>query len=310
MKPERTSPPSSEPSPNLPDKWVEQPLEWPRAAGQVDALMAAVDIRQKRQSRRRRKLCATAAGALALVAVFFSLHVFRTAPVGSPPAPDTRTIVTTPERRLLPDGTVVELKPGAVLTVNFTAPSAELRGVALERGEVHFQVAKDPDRAFVVTARGVQFRAVGTAFSVGVERAGMVEMLVTEGSVSVEPRADSTGPSDAIAVVGAGQRVTIALESAARPDISTVSASESDAKLVWRIPRLEFNETPLRDVVASIRLHTGGRIRLASAELERVEISGALRADNLEPLLAMLAANHGIVAERLDGGEIVLRSGR
>jgi len=202
------------------------------------------------------------------------------------------------------------LRPGAVLTVNFTAPSTGLRGVALERGEVHFQVAKDPDRPFVVTARGVQFRALGTAFSVGVERAGVVEMLVIEGSVAVEPRSDSTAPSDAIAVVGAGQRVTVALDRAARPEISIVSAGESEAKLAWRIPRLEFNETPLRDVVASIHLHTGGRIRLASAELERVEIGGALRADNLEPLLAMLAANYGIVAERLDGGEVVLKSGR
>jgi|GEM_PF-6981605 len=108
MKPKRMSPLSSQPSPTLPDKWAEQPLEWPRAAGQVDALMAAVDIRQKRQRRRRRTIVATAVGALALVAVFFSPHVFRPAPVGSPPAPDTRTIVTTPERRLLPDGTVVD----------------------------------------------------------------------------------------------------------------------------------------------------------------------------------------------------------
>jgi transmembrane sensor len=57
--------------------------------------------------------------------------------------------------------------------------------VVLERGEAHFQVAKNPARPFVVVARGVEIRAVGTAFSVGLEST-RVEVLVTEGQVAVE----------------------------------------------------------------------------------------------------------------------------
>jgi transmembrane sensor len=41
-----------------------------------------------------------------------------------------------------------------------------LRQVKLDRGEAWFQVAKDPQRPFVVESGPVRVRAVGTAFSV------------------------------------------------------------------------------------------------------------------------------------------------
>jgi ferric-dicitrate binding protein FerR (iron transport regulator) len=41
-----------------------------------------------------------------------------------------------------------------------------------------------------------------------------------------------------------------------------------------------------------------------------VEISGALRADNLEPLLQMLAANYSIRAQRGTDGRIELQRGK
>lgn len=286
-------------------KWEEQPLEWPRAAGQVDQLMAALDVRRKRQ--RRRTVAAAAAIASAACLWFFVAHRVS-APV-APFAPDTRAIVVVPEHRTLPDGSLVELKPGAELAVNFIAGSNGPRLVALTHGMAHFQVVKNPDRPFVVSAGGVRFRAVGTAFAVSFGDA-TVEMLVTEGRVAVETATQGTGTVSEIAVVDAGSRVVVGTATPAAPVVARVSAADARETLAWRVPRLEFNETPLREVVRLLNAHSGRRVNLADDMLGGLEISGALRADNLEPLLEVLATTYGIVAERRGASEIVLRSGR
>lgn len=298
MKPVATPPPACDTS-----NWKQQPLEWPRAVGQVDALMAALTARQRRQRRRRVALASAACVAVLACAMLFS---GRTTPFSTSPVTASTSVVTAPERRTLPDGSVVELKAGAELTVNFTATSAGPRDVVLTRGEAHFQVAKNPARPFVVrTGEGIAFRAVGTAFSVGVLGATL-EMVVTEGRVAVDT--PSASNADAL-IVPAGHVVTVG-RTASPPEIAPLSAAESEHRLAWRVPRLEFNETPLWEVVSLLNQHSGSRISLASSELGRVEISGALRADNLEPLLRILETQYQIEVVRGRDHEIMLRPAR
>src|SRR5437660_1453063 len=76
--------------------------------------------------------------------------------------PPSSAVVLRPEKQILADGSVVELKSGAEIAVDFTGA---YRRVALKRGEAHFQVAHQ-SRPFVVTAGPIEFRAVGTAFAV------------------------------------------------------------------------------------------------------------------------------------------------
>ncbi len=71
--------------------------------------------------------------------------------------------VSAPERRELPDGSVVDLKPGAEIAVEFTPA---LRRVTLRAGAAHFAVVKNPARPFVVAVGDVEMRAVGTEYSV------------------------------------------------------------------------------------------------------------------------------------------------
>src|SRR5204863_5888557 len=92
-----------------------------------------------------------------------------------------------------PDGSVVELNRGAVVSAHFTASERRMRLVS---GEANFKVAKDPQRPFVVEARGVAVRAVGTAFNVRID-AVSVEVLVTEGVVNV---AQPPAPPDQAAI--------------------------------------------------------------------------------------------------------------
>ncbi len=308
----------------VPVSWELAPLEWPRAAGQVETLLAALELRKKRERRKRRRTMAAAA-ALGLVVLLIAGGVARRGTTTLPAERDIsaaarpRTaVITVPERRTLPDGSTVELRPDAELEVSYLS---SVRMVRMIRGEALFDVAKDPNRPFIVAAGDIHFRAVGTSFSVGVS-AHAVEMLVTEGTVAVgravpvpdgaesapATASDDGTPSDASTLVSAGNRIVVERAAIGRIPVAVTSTpSETSEKLAWRVPRLEFNATSLFEIVGLLNQHSGSRITLGQTDLGRVEISGALRADNIEPLLQILDLNYQIQAVRLPDGAIELR---
>jgi transmembrane sensor len=297
MKPSPTTPPVP------PAKWEERPLDWPRAAGQVDRLMEALKVRERRQ--RRRRIAAASSVVVMILCGFWMFSELRPGSTNAPEMAAQKYRITSPERRTLSDGSLVELQAGAELAVNFSVESSGPRCVELVKGSAFFQVAKNPERPFIVTSGGVGFRAVGTAFSVGLDQ-HEVEMIVTEGRVAVDGTAPAV-PNSSATIVAAGNRAVL---DRARPDtgpvVTPTTETQVSQKLAWRVARLEFNETPLAEVVELLNRQRDHRLTLASPELGRVEISGALRADNLEPLLQMLAANYGIRAVRTTDGRIEL----
>ena len=305
------------------DNWESEPLEWPRSAGQMESLLAALDLRKKRRLRRRRRALSAVAAVGATALVILGLFVL---PVTTPIPPETRglgsarprsVVVTAPERRELPDGSIVELRAGAEIELAFCR---EARTVRLLRGEALFDVVSDSRRPFVVAAGLVRFRAVGTAFSVGL-RADSAEMLVTEGTVEVErlgpgntqPESAPAAPapeeaaSAPLTTVAAGNRIVVGFADTHVPAVLPASPSETSEKLSWRVPRLEFNATPLAEVLLLLDRHRGRQINLAQAELGRLEISGSLRADNIEPLLEILDITYRIQAVRSPDGKIELK---
>ena len=85
----------------------------------------------------------------------------------------------------LADGTRVTLNTNTALQVEYSRRS---RLVTLERGEAYFEVARDPQRPFIVVGSSAQARAVGTAYDVRLgEEAGEMRIRVMAGRVAVEP---------------------------------------------------------------------------------------------------------------------------
>jgi ferric-dicitrate binding protein FerR (iron transport regulator) len=83
------------------------------------------------------------------------------------------------------------------------------------------------------------------------------------------------------------------------------------------VPRLEFNATPLAEVVAMFNRHAASsaqgtitRLVLADVELATLPLSGMLRADNLAVLLQIMESSYGVQAEHRPDGEIILRKNR
>jgi transmembrane sensor len=237
-----------------------------------------------------------AAAAVALLLAFFA---WRGAPAGEagPLA-----------RRLLEDGSAVELNRGARLRDSF---SAQERRVVLESGEAYFTVAKNPERPFVVRAGGVKVRAVGTAFSVRLD-SGSVEVLVTEGRVDVRQEAALPAGAGAAAeatLVDAGQKATVSRTGSARPEVTAATPAQIARHLGWQPQLLDFSSAPLALAVAEFNRRNHTQIEIADAELAALPIVASIRSDNVEGFAQFLASAPGVQIERR-GDVIVVRRKR
>lgn len=292
----------------------ENALDWARAQGVTDRVRRGVAVRVARAARGRRRRIAAAAFAALLAAAAWQVQWRLPATATSVPPATAVAIRALPVQRTLPDGSVADVKPGAEIAIDY---SPGLRRVVLRRGEAHFDVRPDPQRPFVVVARGIEARAVGTAFAVALDD-GAVQVLVTSGRVAVQPAAapitagTAPTPADPVApastLVTAGERVVVELAVAAPiAVVETVSPDQITAQLAWREPRLEFSAAPLSEVVAMINRHGATRVELADPALGDLRLSGVVRVGNLEALLHLLRLEFGIAAERRENTWVLRR---
>lgn len=227
-------------------------------------------------------------------------------PAATPPAP-APAVATAYERRVLEDGSVIELNRGAAVMVAFTPGE---RRVTLLQGEAQFSVAKNHARPFIVHARGVDVRAVGTAFNVRLDQA-TVEVLVTEGRV--ELGGSAAAPAHRAApppLVSAGQRATVALTHDTPPQIASATPDEISRALAWQPQLLDFSSAPLSRVIEEFNRRNRVQLVLTDAELAPLPIVASIRSDNIDGLVRLLAATANLEAEHRGADEIVLHAKR
>lgn len=206
----------------------------------------------------------------------------------------------------LADGSTMSLNTNSVAEIGF---SDEQRRIALHRGEAHFLVAHDPERAFIVTAGPSLVRAVGTAFAVRLREEGRAEVTVTEGVVEVmaappvetDDRPERSRERAEPLTVAEGQRAQIAerVES-----VTTVVPETLERELAWRDGMLVFDGEPLRTVVEEISRYTRRQIVIADPSLEEISVVARLSTDDPDRLLALIDSNDLVRVRRL-GNDIV-----
>ena len=241
-------------------------------------------------------------------------------------APNHATLAfeaTTYRQETLSDGSVLDLNRGAHVVVQFTAAE---RRVLLVQGEAQFAVAKNPARPFVVRAGGVEVRAVGTAFNVKLAGPNL-EVLVTEGTVHVSQQtvvvtptsmaagaAAGSAPSAApvvLAALTAGQRTVISVATVIAPPVVVPASVPEIARLLdWQPRLLDFESTPLAEVVENFNRRNSLRLVLGDDGLRALPIVASIRSDNVEGFVRLLEGTMGVRADRTTAGEIVLRCAR
>lgn len=283
----------------------------PRHAAAFDALAATwhllaevqpeparhADVPEARRRRRMPWLPATlaAAAAVALAYVGWQRAGFEPASPTAPVALSASTEIGMLRKVDLPDGSVIQLNTDSAVDVRFSAAE---RRVVLARGEAHFNVMKNEGRPFIVSAAGVDVRVVGTVFNVRL-RSESVDVLVTEGRVRVGSSADVAEGS-----VSAGQKVSISLAPAPTvplPAPVDVATTEIKQTLAWQSHRLDFDATPLREIVAEINRYNRHKLVIDDERLDGQRFGGSFPANDYATFVRMLEADFGVVAVRGEG---------
>jgi transmembrane sensor len=260
---------------------------------------------QAKSSRWRWGRYAAIAAGVALALVFSDGWIgYRSSPLGSysyVTAPGARQVVD------LADGSRVTLDADSALEVHLQAAA---RRLTLQRGEAYFEVAKDSQRPFIVTAGLAQVTAVGTAFNVRMSDDRTV-VAVTEGKVEfVAIPATAPVADEMIASSISASRATLAAQVAAGEavayvydgNLQSLPPHETSLATAWLDGRRQYRNEPLRYVLADVDRYTGRRIELVSDAVGELRFTGTLNLKNSTAWLRGLSVALPVaIEERPDG---------
>jgi len=214
----------------------------------------------------------------------------------------------------LSDGSVLQLNTNSLIKIDFTPDE---RRITLVRGEVHFEVAHNPDRPFIVEAGGKTVRAVGTAFNVHMEDSSDLEVVVTEGKVmlsTLDALIPATGfvndPSNDDAILlEAGEKVALAIDhpgSIAKLEVEKLKVDDLESELAWQQGFLVFEGDYLETVLEEVSRYSKVSFELASPSMNQIRVAGFYKTRDVEGLLSSLQENFNIHHEISEQNHIIL----
>jgi transmembrane sensor len=200
---------------------------------------------------------------------------------------------------VLADSSVVHLDIGSEIAVTMTEHSRE---ITLTRGRALFQVAKDAERPFTVTAGGTLTTALGTQFQVHTQ-SDQVVVVLTEGSVSVAGMQDEPiGDAGWEIRLTPGQELSLKRAGAA-PVRRTIDPNMATS---WSRGRLVFRGTPLAEALEEVNRYATRKLRLADPSLASLPVGGSFIAGDSELALSAFEAALPLRSVAGGGGEILL----
>lgn len=202
------------------------------------------------------------------------------------------------EKLVLADGSVVYLRNGSKL--NYPAKfKGEERNVTLE-GEAFFEVAHDSRHPFIIRSGDANVRVVGTSFSV-IEKDQQVQLVVKTGKVRFYNRADTSRQL----LVVAGERALL------KKGFINKEANLDVNFNAWQTRQLVFNNTPLSDVVNTLKDYYRVNITLRPADSRQLsgsQITASFNDQPIESVMKELALIGDLRVEEIKGAyEIQLK---
>jgi transmembrane sensor len=213
----------------------------------------------------------------------------------------------------LEDGTRVFLNTASRISVSYDEHE---RRVELKEGEVLFEVAKQPQRPFVVRAGDREIRALGTSFAVRRDASGhRVSVTLVEGSVSVSASRSSgiaglLAAAPAPAAAGAQAPQSISLSAGQRltfsPDARvTVDMPELDEVTAWRRGQVVLDDMRLADAVAELNRYSGVQLVVEQPQTAALLVNGLFQTGDSESFAIAMEQTYGLRIVK-EPGRIVL----
>lgn len=174
----------------------------------------------------------------------------------------------------LPDGTILTLN--AQTTVRYNLADGK-RQVSID-GEAFFEVARDPEHPFVVSANGMTVTCLGTSFDVrNYSDESTASVVLRDGKVRVNA-------CDADLTMEPGSRVLMDRQTFALSK-HTVTPSDYTA---WLNGEIKFNNQTLEEIAAELSRNYNIDLVITSDELKQERFNGYLGRSSLRNILDVL----------------------
>lgn len=292
------------------EKRVERTSDEPGSLVQLHSAMPPlekeVSLSDSESSRPRRRSKALWAGAMAACFALFAFNIQYLLPGLMA---DYHTEVGAQARIDLPDGSVAWLNTDSAIDINY---SEGRRQIVLLRGEAQFDVAKNPQRPFSVSASGGRSTALGTVYAV--RKVGdSVEVTVSEGTVEVVSPLPEGASADNLASDASLSRNRVLLthdqqvryrkgESPGR-----VTQVQSKSQLAWRQGFIDIRNRSLADALKEIDRYHPGRIVLMADTEQLQPVTARLSITSVDNGLDALVGTQGLKVTRLTDYLVLVR---
>jgi ferric-dicitrate binding protein FerR (iron transport regulator) len=187
----------------------------------------------------------------------------------------------------LPDGSAITLNKNSSITYSASTRSP-YREVKLH-GEAVFNVTRDEDQPFLISAGQAFVKVLGTRFHVSARPGATMVVSVTEGTVQFFTVKSSSGDTISI-LLGPGDRAVLEPGSE-RPEMGKKGNPE---ELYWFDRSFEFNDTSLEDVFKLLRDHFGTEIRVTEKTILKCRLTSTFVNEPPEMILKIIAETFGL----------------
>ncbi|MCF8236596.1 MAG: FecR domain-containing protein [Saprospiraceae bacterium] len=211
----------------------------------------------------------------------------------------TIAAVDGPIEQVLADGSTIQLNAGSTLEVTGDLMTGSTRLVAL-KGEGFFQIHRDPSRPFIIVANDMKVEVLGTSFHV-LSDDELFEVVVREGRVAVS-RADG---SDRVELVD-DQRIYLDRKSGA----SSVDLDPTGNAWAWQTGVLQFQATPLDEVIRTVERYYHVKINLANPANQVCRFSSRFQRADVATVLQSIASALGMEVRSSGLGIYYLTDGK
>lgn len=208
------------------------------------------------------------------------------------------------EIRVIPlaDGSVMTLNTASTVAVRLTPLKREVR---LLEGEALFDVAKDAERPFVVTAGNMDVRAVGTSFAVRRIGIAPMEVLVREGIVDMLRQ--SRTPVSSLRVPAFTRAVAVDTPGVSAQAVEVGIDPDAIARqLSWREGMIAFEGISLAQVAAEFRRYSDTPIVIDDPGVAALAVTGRFSAYDPQGFARAVAASFDLRAGVTSSGAIRL----
>jgi transmembrane sensor len=187
--------------------------------------------------------------------------------------------------------------------------SKQTRDLWLERGQARFDVARDPDRPFMVTAGNQKVLATGTVFNVDKQGQQVLVTLIEGHVIVIDQRAES--PSWLASSEGSAHRIELrpgqqlAASASDLPKIANVDLARVTA---WQAGRLVCDDDTLASVVDRLSRYTRRPILIEDERAAQLRISGVFNTADIDGFIQTISGYLPVHVESGENGALLIHS--